>query len=211
MCSSRLGTWSLGAHWLRFKWTLNWKPDNRGRALWRLCWHDDDLVRNSLKTALFTFGRIMATTGPYIIYKSSQLCAAVRSNVDFDNTVRKRIRKVNFTFDNVDTLPPRLNLKSLQTAVNAVCQQVREKRETFLMNRRELKQTKKGLREQFYSHKKKVDSKTCGNSIAGGTPALNVSLLNTTGFLWDKERITDFELYRLEILYCFHSMSLVEH
>lgn len=138
----------------------------------------------------------MATTGPYIIYKSSQLCAAVRSNVDFDNTVRKRIRKVNFTFDNVDTLPPRLNLKSLQTAVNAVCQQVREKREKFLMNRRELKQTRKGLREQFYSHKKEVDSKTCGNSIASGTPALNVRLLNKAGFLWDKERITDFELYR---------------
>ena len=136
----------------------------------------------------------MATTGPYIIYKSSQFCAAVRSNVDFDNSLRKRIRECTFTFHGVDTLPPRLNLKSLTTAVNAVCQQVREKREKYLMNRQDMKQTRQGFREQFYSHTKE----TCENSLAG-TPASNLCVLNAAGFLWHKERITDYELYRLEV------------
>lgn len=137
----------------------------------------------------------MATTGPYIIYKSSQFCAAVRSNVDFNNPLRKRIWEVRFTFHGVDTLPPRLNLKSLSVAVNAVCQQVREKREQYLLNRRDVKQARRGLREQFYSPTKEGDMKTCENSFAG-MPASNVCLLNAAGFLWDKERITDYELYR---------------
>ena len=136
----------------------------------------------------------MATTGPYIIYKSSQFCAAVRSKVDFDNPLRKRIREYTFTFHGVDTLPPRLNLKSLTTAVNAVCQQVREKREKYLMNRRDVKQTRKDFCEQFYSHATEM----CENSQAG-TPASNLRVLNAAGFLWHKERITDYELYRLEV------------
>lgn len=137
----------------------------------------------------------MATTGPYIIYKSSQLCAAVRSNVDFDTPLRERIREVTFSFHGVDTLPPRLNLKSLTTAVNAVCQQVREKREKYLMSRRDIKQARRGFRrEQFYSQARESDE-TYENSITG-TPASSVRLLNAGGFLWDKERITDYELYR---------------
>ena len=39
----------------------------------------------------------------------------------FNNPLRKRIWEVTFTFHSIDTLPPRLNLKSLSVAVNAVC------------------------------------------------------------------------------------------
>ena len=134
-------------------------------------------------------------TGPYIIYKSSQFCAAVRSHVDFDNPLRKRIREVTFSFHGVDTLPPRLNLKSLSTAVSVVCQQFREKREKYLMNRQDVKQARREFREQFYSQTRGRD-KSCENSIEGTS---NVRLLDVAGFRWDKERITDYELYRLEV------------
>lgn len=139
----------------------------------------------------------MATTGPYIMYKSSQFCAAVRSNVDLDKTLRKRIHKVTFYFDGVDTLPPRLNLKTLTTAVNVVCEQVRKKRVNFLLNRRELRGGSNKLREQCYSDKKDGNegSLGSGDSIAE-IPASDFCLLSTSGFRWDNERITDNELYR---------------
>ena len=136
----------------------------------------------------------MATTGPYIIYKSSQFCAAVRSNVDLDETFRKQIGKVTFSFNGTDTLPPRLNLNRLARAVNVVCQQVREKRQKFFMNRRELRRRSEGLREQYYSEKRAGHELSCGIT---GTSASDVCVLSTTGFVWDKERITDYELFRL--------------
>lgn len=140
----------------------------------------------------------MATTGPYIMYKSSQLCAAVRSNVDLNKTLRKRIQKVTFYFDCVDTLPPRLNLKSLTTAVNVVCQQVRKKRIKFLLNRRESRGGSNELREQYFSDKKDGNEGSHGDSIAE-TPASDFCLLSASGYRWDNERITDYELYRLGI------------
>lgn len=129
-------------------------------------------------------------TGPYIIHKSSQFCAAVRSNVDFDNSVRKRIREVTFCFNGVamDTLPPRLNLKSLSTAVNAACQQFREKGVKYLINKQDVNRARKELRGQFYSQ-------TSENSIAESS-TFDVRLLDAAGFRWDKERVTDYELYR---------------
>lgn len=135
----------------------------------------------------------MAATGPYIIYKSSQFCAAVRSNVGFDHPLRKRIQEVTFSFPNgANTMPPRLNLKSLTTAVNVICQQVRERREKFLMKRQNVKQTRRGFREDFHSQTKESNM-SCENSIASDS---NIRLLGAAGFLWEKERITDYELYR---------------
>lgn len=136
-------------------------------------------------------------TGPYIIHKSSQFCAAVRSNVDFDNSVRKRIREVTFCFNGVamDTLPPRLNLKSLSTAVNAACQQFREKGVKYLINKQDVNRARKELRGQFYSQTSEGDFKTCENSIAESS-TFDVRLLDAAGFRWDKERVTDYELYR---------------
>ncbi|KAJ7379089.1 StAR- lipid transfer protein 7, mitochondrial [Desmophyllum pertusum] len=131
----------------------------------------------------------MAATGPYIIYKSSQFCAAVRSNVGFDHPLRKRIQEVTFSFpiNGANTLPPRLNLKSLTTAVNVICQQVRERREKFLMKRHNVKQTRRGFHSQT-----KESNMSCENAIADS----NIRLLGAAGFLWENERITDYELYR---------------
>lgn len=136
-------------------------------------------------------------TGPYIIHKSSQFCAAVRSNVDFDNSVRKRIREVTFCFNGVamDTLPPRLNLKSLSTAVNAACQQFREKGVKYLINKQDVNRARKELRGQFYSQASEGDFETCENSIVESS-TFDVRLLDAAGFRWDKERVTDYELYR---------------
>lgn len=137
----------------------------------------------------------MAATGPYIIYKSSQFCAAVRSNVGFDHPLRKRIQEVTFSFPNganINTMPPRLNLKSLTTAVNVICQQVREKREKFLMKRQSVKQTRRKFCEDFHSQTKESNM-SCENSIASDS---NIRLLDAAGFLWEKERITDYELFR---------------
>ena len=138
----------------------------------------------------------MATTGPYIIYKSSQFCAAVRSNVGLDHPLRKRIQEVTFSSPNgVNTMPPRLNLKSLTTAVNVICQQVRERKEQFLMKRQKLKQTRRGLVEDFHSQTK--GSNSSSENSTSLTSDSNVRLLEAAGFLWEKERITDYELYRL--------------
>lgn len=139
---------------------------------------------------LYYQGRSMAATGPYIIYKSSQFCAAVRSNVGFDHPLRKRIQEVTFSFpiNGANTLPPRLNLKSLTTAVNVICQQVRERREKFLMKRHNVKQTRRGFHSQT-----KESNMSCENAIADS----NIRLLGAAGFLWENERITDYELYRL--------------
>lgn len=137
----------------------------------------------------------MATTGPYIIYKSSLFCAAVRSNVDLEKTLRKRLGKVTFSFDGVDKLSTRLNFKRLTSAINVVCQQVREKRGMFLMNGRELSRRSEGLREQYYSDETDNNQGTCCDLMTG-TSASDVCVLNPTGFVWDKERITDYELYR---------------
>lgn len=137
----------------------------------------------------------MAATGPYIIYKSSQFCAAVRSNVGFDHPLRKRIQEVTFSFPNgANTMPPRLNLKSLTTVVNVICQQVRERKEQFLMKRQKLKQTRRGLLEDFHSQTKGSNT-SCENSTSSSDS--NIRLLEAAGFLWEKERITDYELYRL--------------
>lgn len=139
----------------------------------------------------------MAATGPYIIYKSSQFCAAVRSNVGLDHPLRKRIQEVTFSFPNgVNTMPPRLNLKSLTTAVNVICQQVRERKGQFLMKRRKLKQTRRGLVEDFQSQTKESNT-SCENSRSTSSSDSNIRLLEAAGFLWEKERITDYELYRL--------------
>lgn len=139
----------------------------------------------------------MAATGPYIIYKSSQFCAAVRSNVGLDHPLRKRIQEVTFSFPNgVNTMPPRLNLKSLTTAVNIICQQVRERKGQFLMKRRKLKQTRRGLVEDFQSQTKESNT-SCENSRSTSSSDSNIRLLEAAGFLWEKERITDYELYRL--------------
>ena len=138
----------------------------------------------------------MAATGPYIIYKSSQFCAAVRSNVSLDHPFRKRIQEVTFSFPNgVNTLPPRLNLKSLTTAVNVICRQVRERKEQFLMKRQKFKQTRRGLREDFHSQTK--GSNTSSENSTSLTSDSNIRLLEAAGFLWEKERITDYEFYRL--------------
>lgn len=148
---------------------------------------------------------IMAATGPYIIYKSSQFCAAVRCNVSFDHPLRKRMREVAFPFPKgADTMPPRLNLKSLTTAVNVICQQMREKREEFLMRRHNVKQTRKGFREDFHSQMKEANM-SCENQIANS----NIRLLGAGGFLWEKERITDYELFRLDK--CVTNVPLSEH
>lgn len=146
----------------------------------------------------------MAATGPYIIYKSSQFCAAVRSNVGLDHPLRKRIQEVTFSFPNgVNTMPPRLNLKSLTTAVNVICQQVRERKGQFLMKRRKLKQTRRGLVEDFQSQTKESNT-SCENSRSTSSSDSNIRLLEAAGFLWEKERITDYELYRLvKTLPCF--------
>lgn len=139
----------------------------------------------------------MAATGPYIIYKSSQFCAAVRSNVGLDHPLRKRIQEVTFSFPNgVNTMPPWLNLKSLTTAVNVICQQVRERKGQFLMKRRKLKQTRRGLVEDFQSQTKESNT-SCENSRSTSSSDSNIRLLEAAGFLWEKERITDYELYRL--------------
>lgn len=131
----------------------------------------------------------MAATGPYIIYKSSQFCAAVRSNVSLDHPLRKRIQEVTFSFPNGEnTLPPRLNLKSLTTAMNVICQQVRERKEQFLMKRQEFNQRRRGLSEDFHSQTKGSNENLTSDS--------NSHLLEAAGFLWEKERITDYELYR---------------
>lgn len=151
----------------------------------------------------------MAATGPYIIYKSSQFCAAVRSNVGLDHPLRKRIQEVTFSFPNgVNTMPPRLNLKSLTTAVNVLCQQVRERREKFLMKRQKLKQTRRGLGKGFHSQTK-GSNMSCENSISL-TSDSNIRLLEAAGFKWEKERITDYELYRLAksmTSFCFLLLS----
>lgn len=132
----------------------------------------------------------MAATGPYIIYKSSQFCAAVRSNVSLDHPLRKRIQEVTFSFPNSEnTLPPRLNLKSLTSAMNVICQQVRERKEQFLMKRQEFNQRRRGLSEDFHSQTKGSNGNLTSDS--------NSRLLEIAGFLWEKERITDYELYRL--------------
>lgn len=153
----------------------------------------------------------MAATGPYIIYKSSQFCAAVRSNVDFDHPLRKRIQEVTFSFPNgVNTMPPRLNLKSLTTAVNVICQQVRERREKFLMKRQNVKQARRGFREDFHSQTKESNM-SCENSIASDS---NIRLLGAAGFLWEKERITDYEFYRYDEsfnVFLNNSINIISH
>ena len=135
----------------------------------------------------------MAATGPYIIYKSSQFCAAVRSNVSLDHPLRKRIQEVTFSFPNgVNTMP----LKSLTTAVNVICQRVRERKEQFLMKRQKFKQTRRGFGEDFYSQTQGSDE-SCETDSTSLTSDSNIRLLEAAGFLWENERITDYELYRL--------------
>ena len=128
----------------------------------------------------------MAATVPYILHKSSQLCSAVRSNIDFDQRRLPNL-KVRFPFpDGADTLPPRLNLKSLSSAVKIFCKQVRLKREQYLNSKRNGKPSRtKGLhaRRQFHNQKETSHS--------------NVLLLSAAGFAWGKEGITDEELERL--------------
>ena len=140
----------------------------------------------------------MATTGPYIIYKSSQLCTAVRSNVNIEKPLRIPIRGVVFQFPNgSNTLPPRLNLKSFSIAVNTFCQKVRQKREKIFMSRQNLKQTRRKPRGKLRSQSQDFNKIDFENSIAG-TSASNVYLSRTAGFLWQKESITDQELNRSE-------------
>lgn len=134
----------------------------------------------------------MAATGPYIIYKSSQFCAAVRCNVGFDHPLRKRIREVEFPFPKgADTLPLRLNLESLTTAVSEICQQMRERREKYLLQRQSIRQRRKDFCEDFHP------DETEGNlSYENQLVSRDIRLLGAGGFLWDKERVTDYELFR---------------
>lgn len=132
----------------------------------------------------------MAATGPYIIYKSSQFCAAVRCNVGFDHPLRKRIREVEFPFPKgTDTLPLRLNLESLTTAVSEICQQMRERREKYLLQRQSIRQRRKGFCEDFHP------DESYENQLVNR----DIRLLGAGGFLWDKERVTDYELFRLDM------------
>lgn len=72
----------------------------------------------------------MATTGSYILHKSSQLCTAVRTNVNLEDQKFLELPpfKAKFQFpDGAATLPPRLHLSSLTLAVKQFCHKVRTK------------------------------------------------------------------------------------
>lgn len=143
----------------------------------------------------------MAATGPYILHKSTQLCLAVRSNFNFDQInpsvlSSKFARKFNFP-DGANTLPPRINLKVLSTAMNVMCEMVRVEREKFVFGKRQRKHLRRRhsrhnelkSRRRDSIHNEEIpthSSKTSSDAV----------LLGAGGFFWAEERITDHDLIK---------------
>jgi len=143
----------------------------------------------------------MAATAPYILHKSTQLCFAVRSNVNFDQInpsvlSSKLARKFNFP-DGANTLPPRINLKVLSTAMNVMCEMVRLEREKYVFG----KQQRKHLRRRHHRHnelKSRARESVHNADISSheSKTASEAILLGAGGFFWAKERISDHDLIK---------------
>lgn len=148
----------------------------------------------------------MAATGPYMLHKSTQLCFAVRSNVNFEqiNPIvlsSKLARKFNFP-DGANTLPPRINLKLLSSAISVVCEKVRLERERFVFGKEQGKYDRRRhhrhneyktrpretkIMEELQNQENRMCSETDG------------------GFFWAQERITDEDLIN-----CTRTLQLEE-
>lgn len=149
----------------------------------------------------------MATTGTYILQKSTQLCTVVRTNVNLEEQklldlppfVRGR-----FHFpDGASTLPPRLPLISIRSAIKLFCHKVRIKRQKRNMSWRSLL--------VVATRKAHITGHDCTDinemdTLSGDTSRetqndINCNLNNFTcsiaaKFAWSLERITDQELAR---------------
>jgi hypothetical protein len=104
--------------------------------------------------------------------------------------------KFNFP-DGANTLPPRINLKVLSTAINMVCEKVRVEREKFVIG----KQSGKHMRRRSYHRHHGRKSRPRDNNVEENNRhnVINSSdavLLSAGGFFWTKERITDQDLIK---------------
>lgn len=150
------------------------------------------------------FKTTMAATGPYILHKSTQLCFAVRSNVNFEQInpsvlSSKLARKFNFP-DGANTLPPRMNLKVLSTAITVVCEKVRLEREKFVLGKQQGKHTRR-RRHHRHNELKSRPRETMNNvddiSKHEAKMSSEAVLLGAGGFFWAQERITEHDLIKL--------------
>ena len=144
----------------------------------------------------------MATTGTYILHKSTQLCTVVRTSVNLEEQkfldlppfVRGKFRFP----DGADTLPPRIHLSSLTSAVKLLCHKVRVKRQKRNLGWRNLlvAVSRKDIRHADVQ----TDSFSCECEAQSDTRCSdnlnNVTSGITTAFVWSLERITDQELVR---------------
>lgn len=146
----------------------------------------------------------MAATGSYILYKSTQLCFAVRSNINLEQIhpsvlSSKLARKFNFP-DGANTLPPRINLKVLSTAMNVVCEKVRFEREKFMFGKQQRKHLKRRRHHRHNELKSRPRENVHNleeNSKHEAKKASDAVLLGAGGFFWAEERITDHDLIKL--------------
>ncbi|XP_031568420.1 stAR-related lipid transfer protein 7, mitochondrial-like [Actinia tenebrosa] len=134
----------------------------------------------------------MAATGTYILHKSTQLCFAVRSNVNLEQmhpsvlSSKLLMKFTNFP-DGANTLPPRMNLKVLSSAINMLCEKVRVERESSKHMKRRSYHRHHGLKSRPRDNVKEIDDHNIIKSS-------DVALLGAGGFFWYKERITDQDL-----------------
>jgi len=146
----------------------------------------------------------MATTGPYILHKSTQLCFAVRSNVNFEQIhpsvlSSKLAQKVIFNFpDGANTLPPRINFKVLSSAMNVFCEKVRLEREKFVTGKQQGKHRKRRHNHRHNELKCRPREGTNTNvedlQKYEAKRSSDAVLLGAGGFFWTQERITDQDL-----------------
>ncbi|KAK3727039.1 hypothetical protein QZH41_012562 [Actinostola sp. cb2023] len=143
----------------------------------------------------------MAATGPYILQKSTQLCFAVRSNINFDQIhpsvlSSKLAGKFNFP-DGANSLPPRINLKVLSTAMNVFCEKVRLERVKFVIGKQQGKHMR---RRRHHRHNElKPRPRENMNNVEERQKyepkkSSDAVLLGAGGFFWTRERITDQDL-----------------
>lgn len=150
----------------------------------------------------------MATTGTYILHKSTQLCTVVRTNVNFIEEQKfldlPPFVKGKFQFpDGAASLPPRLHLSSLTSAVKLFCHKVRVKQQKRNLGWRSLlvSVSRKDFRRADVNE---IDSFSCDckceaqndNYMSCRDNLNNVTCEITSAFAWSLERITDQELVR---------------
>lgn len=145
----------------------------------------------------------MATTGTYILQKSTQLCTVVRTNVNLEEQKLLDLPPLvrgRFKFpDGAATLPPRLPLSSLRSAIKLFCHKVRVTKQKRNVGWRSLL-IAAITRAHDITDVKERHARSCDttqktqNDVNCNMNSLTCSVAGN--FAWSLERITDQELAR---------------